>query len=89
MIKVCKFGGSSVKDALQIQKVINIIKEDIKRKIIVVSAPGRDELFNEKITDHLLNIATNGTYFQEQQVTISKKESLESCLLYTSPSPRD
>ncbi len=80
MIKVCKFGGSSVKDALQIQKVINIIKEDIKRKIIVVSAPGRDELFNEKITDHLLNIATNGTYFQEQQVTISKKESLESVL---------
>jgi aspartate kinase len=80
LIKVCKFGGSSVKDALQIEKVINIIKEDPKRKIIVVSAPGRDETFDEKITDHLLNIATNGIYFQEQQILISKKESLDSVL---------
>lgn len=80
MIKVCKFGGSSVKDALQIEKVINIIKEDPKRKVIVVSAPGRDETFDEKITDHLLNIATNGIYFQEQQLVISKKESLDSVL---------
>lgn len=80
MIKVCKFGGSSVKDALQIEKVINIIKEDPKRKVIVVSAPGRDETFDEKITDHLLNIATNGIYFQEQQLVISKKESFDSVL---------
>lgn len=80
MIKVCKFGGSSVKDALQIEKVINIIKDDSKRKVIVVSAPGRDETFDEKITDHLLNIATNGIYFQEQQLVISKKESLDSVL---------
>jgi aspartate kinase len=80
LIKVCKFGGSSVKDALQIEKVINIIKEDPKRKVIVVSAPGRDETFDEKITDHLLNIATNGIYFQEQQLVISKKESFDSVL---------
>lgn len=76
MIKVCKFGGSSVKDAIQIKKVIEIIKEDKKRKVIVVSAPGRDEKFNEKITDHLLNIATNGNHFFEQQIEISKEDSL-------------
>jgi aspartate kinase len=36
LIKVCKFGGSSVKDASQIKKVVDIIKEDYKRKVIVV-----------------------------------------------------
>jgi aspartate kinase len=76
LIKVCKFGGSSVKDASQIKKVIDIIKKDEKRKVIVVSAPGRDEKFNEKITDHLLNIATNGKHFFEQQIEINKEESL-------------
>ena len=40
MIKVCKFGGSSVKDAFQIKKTVDIINSDEKRKVIVVSAPG-------------------------------------------------
>lgn len=62
-IKVCKFGGSSVKDPLQITKVLNIVKADKDRRVIVVSAPGRDEKYNEKITDHLLNLATKGKHF--------------------------
>ena len=76
-IKVCKFGGSSVKDAIQIKKVLQIVKDDKSRRAIVVSAPGRDEIFNEKITDHLLNIATNGKHMNEQKIAISKQESLE------------
>ena len=76
-IKVCKFGGSSVKDAIQIKKVLQIVKDDKSRRVIVVSAPGRDEIFNEKITDHLLNIATNGKHMNEQKIAISKQESLE------------
>lgn len=80
MIKVCKFGGSSVKNASQIKKTIEIIKEDKKRKVIVVSAPGRDEKYDEKITDHLLNIATNGNHFFEQKIDISKEESLKTTI---------
>ena len=80
MIKVCKFGGSSVKNASQIKKIIEIIKEDKKRKVIVVSAPGRDEKYDEKITDHLLNIATNGNHFFEQKIDINKEESLKTTI---------
>jgi aspartate kinase len=80
LIKVCKFGGSSVKNASQIKKIIEIIKEDKKRKVIVVSAPGRDEKYDEKITDHLLNIATNGNHFFEQKIDISKEESLKTTI---------
>jgi aspartate kinase len=74
-IKVCKFGGSSVKDSFQIEKVLNIVKEDKKRRVIVVSAPGRDERYNEKITDHLLNLATQGNHFYEQKISITAKQS--------------
>ncbi|WP_321311371.1 aspartate kinase [Halarcobacter sp.] len=76
-IKVCKFGGSSVKDSSQIKKVFNIVKEDKKRRVIVVSAPGRDETYDEKITDHLLNLATNGIHFFEQKIQITPKQSYD------------
>lgn len=36
---VCKFGGSSVANSSQIKKVFEIIKQDEKRKVVVVSAP--------------------------------------------------
>lgn len=77
-MKVCKFGGSSVKDSSQIKKVIEIIKSDNTRRVIVVSAPGRDELFDEKITDHLLNLATNGLHFENQNIMISKEQSYKA-----------
>ncbi|XOB61006.1 aspartate kinase [Campylobacterota bacterium DY0563] len=76
-IKVCKFGGSSVKDSSQIKKVFNIVKDDKKRRVVVVSAPGRDETYDEKITDHLLNLATNGNHFFEQKVHINPKQSYD------------
>lgn len=79
-IKVCKFGGSSVKDASQIKKIFNIIKSDEKRKVIVVSAPGRDDKYNEKITDHLLNLSTNGNYFCEQKIEVSAEQSFEAII---------
>lgn len=77
-MKVCKFGGSSVKDAAQINKVLNIVKQDIERKVIVVSAPGRDDTYDQKITDHLLNYATEGKHFNEQKIEISSEESFEA-----------
>lgn len=74
-MKICKFGGSSVKDAEQIKKVTQIVKSDKERKVIVVSAPGRDEKYDQKITDHLLNFATNGESFSEQKINIDKNQS--------------
>jgi aspartate kinase len=79
-IKVYKFGGSSVKNSLQIKKVLDIVKDDNDRKVIVVSAPGRDEQYDEKITDHLLNLATNGKHFCEQKLDITAKNSLTAII---------
>jgi aspartate kinase len=38
------------------------------------------EKFEEKVTDHLLNIATDGKYFFEQKVDISSKDSFNSII---------
>ncbi|MEG1893408.1 MAG: aspartate kinase [Clostridia bacterium] len=53
MIKVCKFGGSSLADAKQFAKVKAIVDSDNTRRIVVVSAPGRRSHDDNKITDLL------------------------------------
>lgn len=50
---VCKFGGSSVADASQIKKVKAILDSDKNRKVVVVSAPGKRNKDDDKITDLL------------------------------------
>jgi len=42
MIKVAKFGGSSVANAEQFAKVRQIVQSDPSRKFIVVSACGKE-----------------------------------------------
>ncbi len=53
MIKVTKFGGSSLADAHQWEKVRRIIRADDTRRIVVVSAPGKRSKDDNKITDLL------------------------------------
>ncbi|MCM8527933.1 MAG: aspartate kinase [Lentisphaeraceae bacterium] len=72
---VCKFGGSSVEDAIQIEKVRKIVDDSPSRKYIVVSAPGREKKYNIKITDHLFNIATGGKHLRANRKKIGTKES--------------
>ncbi|NCC16512.1 MAG: aspartate kinase [Clostridia bacterium] len=48
-----KFGGSSLADAAQFQKVRNIILADSRRTFIIPSAPGRRFNQDEKVTDLL------------------------------------
>ena len=55
MMKVAKFGGSSLASAEQVQKVVNIIKEDTERRFVVVSAPGKRFKEDIKVTDLLYN----------------------------------
>lgn len=52
-MKVCKFGGTSMANAKTISSVIDIIKSDDERKLIVVSAPGKRTPSDVKVTDAL------------------------------------
>lgn len=52
-MKVAKFGGSSLADAVQLKKVKDIIFADDARRYIVVSAPGKGVNNNHKVTDLL------------------------------------
>lgn len=52
-VKVAKFGGSSVADGIQLEKMRKIIASDPDRKYIVVSAPGKRFDGDNKITDLL------------------------------------
>lgn len=53
MLKVCKFGGTSMANAEALNKVKNIILNDDSRRYIVVSAPGKRNKNDIKITDTL------------------------------------
>ena len=53
MLKVTKFGGSSMADAGQYRKVRDIILSDPERRVVVVSAAGKRNKNDHKITDLL------------------------------------
>ncbi|KAK8836489.1 hypothetical protein M9Y10_037748 [Tritrichomonas musculus] len=50
---VCKFGGTSMADGKSINQVKQIINDDYRRKYIVVSAPGKRNSKDVKVTDLL------------------------------------
>jgi len=56
-MKVCKFGGSSLANAAQLNKVIDIVLADPARRIVVVSAPGKRHGGDMKVTDLLIELA--------------------------------
>lgn len=56
-MKVIKFGGSSLADAKQIRKVCSIVLSDSRRRIVVVSAPGKRDNEDTKVTDLLISLA--------------------------------
>ncbi|MGN1121091.1 MAG: aspartate kinase, partial [Eubacteriales bacterium] len=53
MLKVTKFGGSSLADSEQFKKVANIVLSDPSRRYVVPSAPGKRYKEDIKITDML------------------------------------
>ncbi|MBO4572205.1 MAG: hypothetical protein J5762_00330 [Clostridia bacterium] len=55
-ITVCKFGGSSLADADGFRRVAKIISSDKKRKVVIVSAPGKRFPADEKVTDLLFKV---------------------------------
>ncbi|MBU8907825.1 aspartate kinase [Desertibacillus haloalkaliphilus] len=62
-MKVAKFGGTSVASAEQIRKVASVITDDPERKVIVVSAPGKRNDEDTKVTDLLIKLGE--TYLSE------------------------
>lgn len=54
MKKTVKFGGSSLADAVHVQKVVDIIKADPSRLYVIPSAPGRRFKGDLKVTDMLI-----------------------------------
>ena len=53
MLKVTKFGGSSMADAGQFRKVRDIVLADPTRRVVVVSAAGKRDKNDHKLTDLL------------------------------------
>lgn len=69
MIKVVKFGGSSLASAEQFIKVSSIIRADESRRYVVPSAPGKRFSDDTKVTDmlyHCYELAEKGQAFTKQ-----------------------
>lgn len=62
MIKVVKFGGSSVANSEQFQKVKKIVTSDPSRKFVVTSACGKSGKDDHKVTDLLYLCAAHINY---------------------------
>ncbi|MEI5993419.1 aspartate kinase [Candidatus Enterococcus mansonii] len=71
-MKVIKFGGSSLASATQLEKVLQIVKEDTSRKFVVVSAPGKRSSEDIKVTDLL--ITYYHAYINNEDTTIIIKK---------------
>ena len=73
---VAKFGGSSLADAGQFQKVRDILALNPRRAYIIPSAPGRRFDTDEKVTDLLYRIhqmKKNGENYQETFAAIEER----------------
>ena len=69
MIKVVKFGGSSLASAKQFKKVGDIIRSDPERRYVIPSAPGKRHMHDTKVTDMLYEcyaLAEQGKNFAAQ-----------------------
>lgn len=79
---VCKFGGSSVANAQQIKKILNIINQEEQRKIVIVSAPGKRNSDDTKVTDLLIQlydkVLLSEKYDNELNDILHRFESIEN-----------
>lgn len=71
-MKVCKFGGTSLASAPQINKAVEIIRADSERQAVVLSAPGKRNSQDIKITDLLINCHREKAAGQDYQGTFEK-----------------
>lgn len=75
-MKVVKFGGSSVADAGQVSKIVDIVVSDADRRIVVVSAPGKRSGGDTKVTDLLIALANTvieGRDYEEPLMAVVRR----------------
>ena len=70
-MKVVKFGGSSLASAGQLEKVFYIVQSDSERRFVVVSAPGKRNAEDTKVTDALIKYYRE--YVDGKDVTASQE----------------
>lgn len=70
--KVVKFGGSSLADSNQILKVKDILLSDSDRRYCVVSAAGKRNNDDDKVTDLLISLYENRSDEEKSQEIFSK-----------------
>lgn len=70
-MKVVKFGGSSVANAKQISKIIDVVSSDPARRVVVVSAPGKRSSDDTKVTDLLIELAEKVLAGEEYETELS------------------
>ena len=73
---VSKYGGSSIASAEGIEKILEITKDNSRRKVIVVSAPGKRREEDTRVTQMLVKLAEN--YDQSLKDKILERYSMYS-----------
>ena len=84
MLKIVKFGGSSVANSNQFKKVKDIILSDESRQFVVISASGKGQNADNKITDLLFlckshleyNVSCDSIFDKIVERFVSIKENL-------------
>jgi len=80
-VNVCKFGGTSLATARQVEKVCDIVLADAARRLVVVSAPGKRNSKDIKVTDLLIAAAearlAGGTAEAELQALLERFGALQ------------
>ncbi len=86
-MKVVKFGGSSLADAGRIRKIIDIVKADSDRRLIVVSAPGKRDPDDTKVTDLLITLGetvlAQRPFDQELAAVVTRYADIQQALKLT------
>ena len=79
-MKVAKFGGSSLSNATQIQKVAKIIQNDPEIQFVIVSAPGKRDDKDTKVTDLLIHLfdekVHSGSIERAKQMVLDRYSSI-------------
>lgn len=70
-MNVVKFGGSSLASGSQLKKVLQIVKGDKARKVVVVSAPGKRSSDDEKVTDLLIELGMKALAKKDYQAVLN------------------
>ena len=83
-MKVCKFGGSSLAGPEQIRQICRIVTADPERRLIIVSAPGKRDAADTKVTDLLIACAeaviAGGTGREEMDRIIDRYRAIQEGL---------